>query len=94
MGSFKWNEEGLYYKPICPVFNDNPPSTEELRKINEAISELQEEIMVLDMFKNDKDIPKESPISNSDRNKIQNKIFELEKDKELIEKEIVDLLRD
>ena len=83
-----------YYKPICPVFNDNAPSTEELRKINEAISELQEEIMVLDMFKNDKDIPKESPISNSDRNKIQNKIFELEKDKELIEKEIVDLLRD
>ena len=83
-----------YYKPICPVFNDNAPSTEELRKINEAISELQEEIMVLDMFKNDKDIPKESPISSSDRNKIQNKIFELEKDKELIEKEIVDLLRD
>ena len=83
-----------YYKPICPVFNDNAPSTEELRKINEAISELQEEIMVLDMFKNDKDIPKESPISISDRNKIQNKIFELEKDKELIEKEIVDLLGD
>ncbi len=83
-----------YYKPICPVFNDNAPSTEELRKINEAISELQEEIMVLDMFKNDKDIPKESPISSSDRNKIQNKIFELEKDKELIEKEIVDLLED
>ena len=83
-----------YYKPICPVFNDNAPSTEELRKINESISELQEEIMVLDMFKNDKDIPKESPISNSDRNKIQNKIFELEKDKELIEKEIVDLLGD
>ncbi len=83
-----------YYKPICPVFNDNAPSTEKLRKINEAISELQEEIMVLDMFKNDKDIPKESPISSSDRNKIQNKIFELEKDKELIEKEIVDLLGD
>ena len=83
-----------YYKPICPVFNDNAPSTEELRKINEAISELQEEIMVLDMFKNDKDIPKESPIYSSDRNKIQNKIFELEKDKELIEKEIVDLLGD
>ena len=83
-----------YYKPICPVFNDNAPSTEELRKINESISELQEEIMVLDMFKNDKDIPKESPISSSDRNKIQNKIFELEKDKELIEKEIVDLLGD
>ena len=83
-----------YYKPICPVFNDNAPSTEELRKINEAISELQEEIMVLDMFKNDKDIPKESPISSSDRNKIQNKIFELEKDKELIEKEIFDLLGD
>tara|TARA_B000000565_G_C23709541_1_gene349058 strand:- start:10 stop:984 length:975 start_codon:yes stop_codon:yes gene_type:complete len=83
-----------YYKPICPVFNDNAPSTEELRKINEAISELQEEIMVLDMFKNDKDIPKESPISSSDRDKIQNKIFELEKDKELIEKEIVDLLGD
>ena len=40
-----------YYKPICPVFNENAPNTENLRIINESIAELEEEIEVLDMFK-------------------------------------------
>ena len=83
-----------YYKPICPIFNDNAPSTDELRNINEAITELQEEIEALDMFKDEKDIPKESPIGSNDRNEIQDKITELEKNKELLEKEILNLLGD
>ena len=83
-----------YYKPICPVFNDNAPNTEELRGINEAISELQEEIEALDMFKDDKDIPKESPIGNKDRDEIQNKIVKLESQKNEIQFEIEKLLRE
>ena len=83
-----------YYKPICPVFNKNAPSTEELRVINETISDLQEEVEALDMFKDDKDIPKESPIGSKDRNEIQNKIGELENQKNEIQSEIEKLLRE
>ena len=83
-----------YYKPICPVFNKNAPSTEELRVINETISELQEEVEALDMFKDDKDIPKESPIGSKDRSEIQNKIVELENQKNDIQSEIEELLRE
>jgi len=81
-----------YYKPICPVFNDDAPSTEELRSINETIYDLKEEVEALDMFKDDNDIPKESPIGRKDRNKIQNKITELENRKNEMQSEIEKLL--
>ena len=81
-----------YYKPICPVFNDDAPNTEELRSINEAIYELQEEVEALDMFKDDNDIPKESPIGSKDRIEIQNKLTELENQKNEIQSEIKKLL--
>ena len=81
-----------YYKPICPVFNDDAPSTEELRSINETIYELKEEVEALDMFKDDNDIPKESPIGSKDRNEIQNKITELENRKNEMQSEIEKLL--
>ena len=81
-----------YYKPICPVFNDDAPSTEELRSINETIYDLKEEVEALDMFKDDNDIPKESPIGSKDRNKIQNKITELENQKNEMQSEIEKLL--
>ncbi len=73
-----------YYKPICPVFNDDAPSTEELRSINETIYDLKEEVEALDMFKDDNDIPKESPIGSKDRNKIQNKIKKIDPKKNCV----------
>jgi hypothetical protein len=82
-----------YYKPICPVFNDNPPDTEELRVINESISELEEEIEVLDMFKNENEVPKESPIGSKDKEQIKIHIAELEDQKNNIQAEIEKLLR-
>ena len=45
-------------------------------------------------FKDDKDIPKESPIGSKDRNEIQNKIGELENQKNEIQSEIEKLLRE
>ena len=81
-----------YYKPICPEFNDNPPSTEELRIINEAISELKEEFEVLDMFKNENELPKDSPIRNNGKKNIKLKISELEDKKIDIQSEIEQLL--
>jgi len=82
-----------YYKPICPEFNDNPPNTEELRIINEAILELKEEFEVLDMFKNENEIPKDSPIRNNGKKNIELKISELEDKKVNIQSEIEALLR-
>ena len=81
-----------YYKPICPEFNDNPPSTEELRIINEAISDLEEEFEVLDMFKNENELPKESPIGNNGKKNIKLKISELEDKKVAIQSDIEELL--
>tara|TARA_Y100000589_G_scaffold201918_1_gene190500 strand:+ start:192 stop:1163 length:972 start_codon:yes stop_codon:yes gene_type:complete len=81
-----------YYKPICPEFNENPPSTEELRIINEAILELEEEFQVLDMFKNENELPKGSPIGNNDKKNIKLQISELEEKKVTIQSEIEELL--
>ena len=81
-----------YYKPICPEFNENPPSTEELRIINEAILELEEEFQVLDMFKNENELPKGSPIGNNDKKNIKLQISELEEKKVTIQTEIEELL--
>ena len=41
-----------YYKPICPVFNENAPDTEKLKEINEELIDIKEQIEALDMFKN------------------------------------------
>ncbi len=83
-----------YYKPICPVFNENAPNTENLRIINESITELEEEIEVLDMFKDDDKIPVDSPIGNTNRKDIESKISELENQKNEIQTEIEKLLRE
>ena len=83
-----------YYKPICPVFNENAPNTENLRIINESIAELEEEIEVLDMFKDDDKIPIDSPIGNTNRTDIELKISELENQKNEIQTEIEKLLRE
>ncbi len=81
-----------YYKPICPEFNENPPSTEELRIINEEIIELEEEFQVLDMFKNENELPKGSPIGNNGKKNIKLQISELEEKKVTIQSEIEELL--
>ena len=81
-----------YYKPICPEFNENPPSTEELRIINEEILELEEEFQVLDMFKNENELPKGSPIGNNGKKNIKLQISELEEKKVTIQSEIEELL--
>ncbi len=83
-----------YYKPICPVFNENAPNTENLRIINESIAELEEEIEVLDMFKDHDKIPVDSPIGSTNRTDIESKISELENQKNEIQTEIEKLLRE
>ena len=55
---------------------------------------LEEEIEVLDMFKDDDKIPVDSPIGNTNRKDIESKISELENQKNEIQTEIEKLLRE
>ena len=50
---------------------------------NESISELEEELEVLDMFKNENEVPKESPIGSKDKEQIKNQISKLEDQNQL-----------
>ena len=63
------------------------------RMINESISDLEEEIEVLDMFKNENEVPKESPIGSKDKEQIKIQIAELEDQKNNIQADIEKLLR-
>ena len=62
-------------------------------KRQESISDLEEEIEVLDMFKNENEVPKESPIGSKDKEQIKIQISKLEDQKNNIQAEIEKLLR-
>lgn len=82
-----------YFKPICPAFNEDPPDTEELRKLNEEIEDFNEHLTAIEMIKNSEEIPQSSPISNLSKDEILIKLEELENKKNYIESEIIELLR-
>ena len=82
-----------YYKPICPVFNKNAPDTDELQKLNEEIKELNDNLEALSMFDNPNDLPEDSPLSNINKEQIQQNIEKLKNKRDLIEEELQELLR-
>ena len=82
-----------YYKPICPVFNKNAPDTDELKKLNEEIKELNDNLEALSMFDNPNDLPKDSPLSAIDKDEIQENINTLANKRNHIEGELQELLR-
>ncbi|MDA9607278.1 PD-(D/E)XK nuclease family protein [Candidatus Actinomarina] len=82
-----------YYKPICPVFNKEAPNTDELKKFNEEINELNECLDALNMFNNPNDLPKDSPLSNLDEEGIQEKLNILKNKRDHIQEELQELLR-
>ena len=45
-------KDWCYYKPICPLFNKEAPSTDKLREIVEKIAEINETLDALEMFEN------------------------------------------
>ena len=61
--------------------------------MGEKVLTPKEEIEVLDMFKNENEVPKESPIGSKDKEQIKNQISKLEDQKNNIQAEIEKLLR-
>ena len=77
-------KDWCYYKPICPLFNKEAPSTDKLREIVEKIAEINETLDALEMFENQDELPDSSPLKNININELKEEIFSLEGEKERI----------
>ncbi|MDA7548202.1 PD-(D/E)XK nuclease family protein [Acidimicrobiia bacterium] len=85
-------KDWCYYKPICPLFNKEAPSTDKLREIVEKIAEINETLDALEMFENQDELPDSSPLKNININELKEKILSLEGEKERILTDINSLL--
>ena len=83
-----------YFKPICPVFNENAPDTEKLKEINEELIEIKEQIEALDMFENIDELPDKSELASLNINELEEKFQKLDIEREEIEESIQKLLRE
>ncbi|MDA8813399.1 PD-(D/E)XK nuclease family protein [Candidatus Actinomarina sp.] len=85
-------KDWCYYKPICPLFNKEAPSTDKLREIVEKIAEINETLDALEMFENQDELPDSSPLKNININELKEKILSLEGEKERVLTDINSLL--
>ncbi len=85
-------KDWCYYKPICPIFNEDAPNTDSLRIIEERISELNETIEAINMFESPNELPESSPLKNVDLVKINEELELLNVEKNSVLESISDLL--
>lgn len=83
-----------YYKPICPVFNENAPDTEKLKEINEELIDIKEQIEALDMFENIDELPDKSELASLNINELEEKYQKLDIVRAEMEDNIQKLLRE
>jgi putative RecB family exonuclease len=83
-----------YYKPICPVFNENAPDTEKLKEINEELIDIKEQIEALDMFENIDELPDKSELASLNINELEEKFQKLDIIRAEMEDSIQKLLRE
>jgi putative RecB family exonuclease len=86
--------EWCYYKPICPVFNENAPDTEKLKEINEELIDIKEKIEALDMFENIDELPDKSELASLNINELEEKFQKLDIERAEMEDSIQKLLRE
>ena len=91
-------ENWCYYKPICPLFNENPPNTEKLKSINEEIQIINEELKPFEMFNDINKIPDSAPLMKeiddiNEINELRSKKINLENQRNEITEAIELLLR-
>ena len=75
------------------MFNENAPDTDELKKLNEEIKELNDNLEALSMFDNPSDLPEGSPLSTVNKEEIQENIDTLKNRRDHIEEDLQELLR-
>ena len=67
-------KDWCYYKPICPLFNDDAPNTDSLQKIEDRILELNETLEAVNMFDNQNELPDSSPLKEVDVKKLNEEL--------------------
>ena len=67
-------KDWCYYKPICPLFNDDAPNTDSLQKIEDRILELNETLEAVHMFENQNELPDSSPLKEVDVKKLNEEL--------------------
>ena len=88
-------ENWCYYKPICPLFNENPPNTDNLKNINEEIQILENELEPFEMFNDIDEVPESAPLmrDKDSIDELMSKKIELEEQRNEIMETIELLLR-
>jgi putative RecB family exonuclease len=85
-------KDWCYYKPICPLFNDDAPSTDSLQKIEDRILELNETLEAVNMFENQNELPDSSPLKEVDVKKLNEELDLLNIEKNSLLDDITKLL--
>ena len=85
-------KDWCYYKPICPLFNDDAPNTDSLQKIEDRILELNETLEAVNMFENQDELPDSSPLKEVDVKKLNEELDLLNIEKNSLLDDITSLL--
>ena len=85
-------KDWCYYKPICPLFNDDAPNTDSLQKIEDRILELNETLEAVNMFENQNELPDSSPLKEVDVKKLNEELDLLNNEKNSLLDDITKLL--
>jgi len=85
-------KDWCYYKPICPLFNDDAPNTDSLQKIEDRILELNETLEAVNMFENQNELPDSSPLKEVDVKKLNEELNLLNIEKNSLLDDITKLL--
>ena len=85
-------KDWCYYKPICPLFNDDAPNTDSLQKIEDRILELNETLEAVNMFENQNELPDSSPLKEVDVKKLNEELDLLNIEKNSLLDDITSLL--
>jgi putative RecB family exonuclease len=85
-------KDWCYYKPICPLFNDDAPNTDTLQKIEDRILELNETLEAVNMFENQNELPDSSPLKEVDVKKLNEELDLLNIEKNSLLDDITKLL--
>ena len=82
-----------YYKPICPEFNNDVPSTVELENCNEKIDEINETLEAINLVGGLDNLPNNSPLKNTNLEEINKNLEELSFTKNKLVGDIEEFLR-
>ena len=67
-----------YYKPICPVYNQNPPDTDKLKEITIKSEDIKDSIDALSMIHNPDSLPPSSDLYGLDESQLKKQKKELD----------------